>query len=320
MVRLWQLPSYQSDMKNKLVFFYRFNKQVITEFIGDNVLKYSASLAYYTILSLAPLLVIVLFLAGSLFGREAISGQLYSEINDMVGSAAALEIQSAIAKIHLSSDNVFATTIGVIILLIGATGIFGEMQDSLNKIWGLRTKTRKVWWKLLVDRLISFSLILSLGFVLIVSLALNAVVAALSARIGNIFAGMGETVLIVIDNLLSLFVTTILFGTIFKVLPDAKIKWKDVMIGAFITSLLFMLGKYGIGLYLGKSKLSSIYGAAGSVMIIMIWVYYSSAILYLGAVFTKVYATNFGGKILPNDYSVWIKMEEVPVPAVTLKE
>jgi len=307
-------------MKNKLLFFFRFNKQVITEFIGDNVLKYSASLAYYTILSLAPLLVIVLFLAGSLFGREAISGQLYSEINDMVGSAAALEIQSAIAKIHLSSDNVFATTVGVIILVIGATGIFGEMQDSLNKIWGLRTKTRKVWWKLIVDRLISFSLILSLGFVLIVSLALNAVVAALSARIGNLFAGMGETVLIVIDNLISLFVTTLLFGTIFKVLPDAKIKWKDVMIGAFITSLLFMLGKYGIGLYLGKSKLSSIYGAAGSVMIIMIWVYYSSAILYLGAVFTKVYATNFGGKIFPNDYSVWIKMEEVPVPAVTLKE
>jgi membrane protein len=307
-------------MKNKLLFFFRFNKQVITEFIGDNVLKYSASLAYYTILSLAPLLVIVLFLAGSLFGREAISGQLYSEINDMVGSAAALEIQSAIAKIHLSSDNVFATTVGVVILVIGATGIFGEMQDSLNKIWGLRTKTRKVWWKLIVDRLISFSLILSLGFVLIVSLALNAVVAALSARIGNLFAGMGETVLIVIDNLISLFVTTLLFGTIFKVLPDAKIKWKDVMIGAFITSLLFMLGKYGIGLYLGKSKLSSIYGAAGSVMIIMIWVYYSSAILYLGAVFTKVYATNFGGKIFPNDYSVWIKMEEVPVPAVTLKE
>jgi membrane protein len=311
---------YQSDMKRKLLFFFRFNKQVITEFIGDNVLKYSASLAYYTILSLAPLLVIVLFLAGSIFGREAISGQLYLEINDMVGSAAAMEIQSAIAKIHLSSDNVFATTIGVIILVIGATGIFGEMQDSLNKIWGLRTKTRKVWWKLLLDRLISFSLILSLGFVLIVSLALNAVVATLSSKIGSMFAGMGETVLLVIDNIISLFITTVLFGTIFKVLPDAKIKWKDVMIGAFITSLLFMLGKYGIGLYLGKSKLSSIYGAAGSVMIIMIWVYYSSAILYLGAVFTKVYATNFGGKIYPNDYSVWIKMEEVPVSTVTLKE
>lgn len=307
-------------MKQKLLFFFRFNKQVFTEFIGDNVLKYSASLAYYTVLSLAPLLVIVLFIAGTLFGKEAMSGQLYGEINDMVGSSAALEIQSAIAKIHLSSDNFFATTIGAVILIIGATGIFGEMQDSLNKIWGLRTKTRKVWWKLLLDRLVSFSLILSLGFVLIVSLALNAVVAALSDRIGQMIYGSGQTALIVTDNIISLLITTVLFGTIFKILPDAKIKWKDVMVGAFITSLLFMLGKYGIGLYLGKSKLASIYGAAGSVMIIMIWVYYSSAILYLGAVFTKVYATNFGGKIYPNDYSVWIKTEEVPVPTVTLKE
>lgn len=307
-------------MKQKFLSFFRFLSQVVTEFIGDNVLKYSASLAYYTILSLAPLLVIVLFICGSLFGKDAISGQLYVEINDMVGSQAALEIQNAIAKIHLSNDNVFATSIGAIILIIGATGIFSEMQDSLNKIWGLRTKTRKVWWKLLVDRLISFSLILSLGFVLIVSLALNAVVAALSTKIGILFAGMGETVLLVIDNVISLLITTVLFGTIFKVLPDAKIRWKDVMIGAMVTSILFMLGKYGIGLYLGTSKLASIYGAAGSVMIIMIWVYYSSAILYLGAVFTKVYATNFGGKIYPNDYSVWIKLEEVTVPEVTLKK
>lgn len=306
-------------MKQKLRSFYKFLKQVISEFVGDNVLKYSASLAYYTILSLAPLLVIVLFLCGSVFGKDAISGQLYSEINGMVGSEAAIEIQNAIAKIHLSNDNVFATSIGAIILIIGATGIFSEMQDSLNKIWGLRTKTRKVWWKLVVDRLISFSLILSLGFVLMVSLALNAVVAALSTKIGILFAGMGETVLLFIDNLISLLITTVLFGTIFKVLPDAKIRWKDVMIGALITSFLFMLGKYGIGLYLGTSKLASIYGAAGSVMIIMIWVYYSSAILYLGAVFTKVYATNYGGKIYPNDYSVWIKLEEVTVPDVTLK-
>lgn len=307
-------------MKRKILFFIHFNKQVILEFIASNVLKYSASLAYYTVLSLAPLLIIILYISGLLFGKEALRGELYGEMKDMVGSGAAIEIQSAIQNIHLSSDNVFATGIGVVILLIGATGIFGEMQDSLNKIWGLRTKTRKVWWKLLLDRLISFSLILSLGFVLIVSLLLNALVAAISTKITGMLAGMGETVLTLIDNLISLFITTVLFGTIFKVLPDAKIKWKDVLFGAFITSLLFMLGKYGIGFYLGKSKLANIYGAAGSVMIIMIWVYYSSAILYLGAVFTKVYATNFGGKIYPNDYSVWIKMEEIPVTDVTLNE
>ena len=307
-------------MKRKILFFIRFNKQVILEFIASNVLKYSASLAYYTVLSLAPLLIIILYISGLLFGKEALRGELYGEMKDMVGSGAAIEIQSAIQNIHLSNDNVFATGIGVVILLIGATGIFGEMQDSLNKIWGLRTKTRKVWWKLLIDRLISFSLILSLGFVLIVSLLLNALVAAVSTKITGMLAGMGETVLTVIDNLISLLITTVLFGTIFKVLPDAKIKWKDVLFGALITSLLFMLGKYAIGFYLGKSKLANIYGAAGSVMIIMIWVYYSSAILYLGAVFTKVYATNFGGKIYPNDYSVWIKMEEIPVTDVTLNE
>jgi membrane protein len=300
-------------MKKYAIGFFKFNKQVISEFIADNVLKYSASLAYYTILSLAPLLIIILTVTGKLFGKEAISGELYAEIKDLVGPDAALQVQTAIQNIHLSNGNFVASSIGLVILLIGATGIFSEIQDSLNRIWGLKLTTRKVWWKLFIDRLISFSLILSLGFVLIVSLALNALVAALSSKISQWFSASGETLLWVMDNLISLFITTVLFGTIFKVLPDAKIKWKDVFIGALITSTLFTLGKYAIGFYLGQSNIANIYGAAGSVMILMIWVYYSAAILYLGAVFTKVYATNFGGKIYPNDYSVWIKVEEIPI-------
>ncbi len=300
-------------MKKYAIGFFKFNKQVISEFIADNVLKYSASLAYYTILSLAPLLIIILTVTGKLFGKEAISGELYAEIKDLVGPDAALQVQTAIQNIHLSNGNFVATSIGLVILLIGATGIFSEIQDSLNRIWGLKLTTKKVWWKLFIDRLISFSLILSLGFVLIVSLALNALVAALSSKISQWFSAPGETLLWIMDNLISLFITTVLFGTIFKVLPDAKIKWKDVLIGAIITSSLFTLGKYAIGFYLGQSNIANIYGAAGSVMILMIWVYYSAAILYLGAVFTKVYATNFGGKIYPNDYSVWIKIEEIPV-------
>lgn len=301
-------------MKKRVISFFKFNKQVISEFIADNVLKYSASLAYYTILSLAPLLIIILSITGKLFGEEAIRGELYGQIKDLVGADAALQVQTAVSNIHLSSDNFFATAIGIIVLVIGATGIFGEIQDSLNKIWGLRLKQiKKVWWKLLIDRLISFSLIISLGFVLVVSLLLNAFVAALSAEISSWFSSSGENLLLVLDNVLSLVITTILFGTIFKVLPDAKIKWRDVFVGSMITGGLFMLGKYGIGFYLGQSNLTSIYGAAGSVIILMVWVYYSAAILYLGAVFTKVYATNFGGKIYPSDYSVWIKIEEIPV-------
>ena len=217
------------------------------EFAGANILKYSASLAYYTVLSIAPLLVIVLTVTGFLFGQEAINGQLYGEINKLVGSDAALQIQTSIQHIKLSNNNVFATTIGAIVLIIGATGIFGEIQDSLNRIWGLKIKAKKAWWKVIVDRLISFSLILSLGFVLIVSLALSAVAAAISSKVTSWFPGMGDALLFIVDTGISLLLTTVLFGAIFKVLPDAKIKWRDVMTGAFITSCLFLVGKYGIG-------------------------------------------------------------------------
>ncbi|MEJ7610152.1 MAG: YihY/virulence factor BrkB family protein [Ferruginibacter sp.] len=307
-------------MKKRVITLFRFIRQVFVEFIEDNILKYSASLAYYTVLSVAPLLVILLSVTGFLFGKEALNGQLYGEINKLVGSDAALQIQTSIQNIHLSNHNAFATTVGIIVLLIGATGIFGEIQDSLNRIWGLKIKTQKVWWKVFTDRLISFSLILSLGFVLIVSLVLNAVAAAISTRIIHVFPGMGDALLYIVDTGISIIITTILFGAIFKVLPDAKIKWRDVITGAFITACLFLIGKYGIGYYLGRSSLGSIYGAAGSVMILMIWVYYSSAILYLGAVFTKVYATNFGGRIYPSEYSVWIKTEEIPVAEPILKD
>jgi membrane protein len=278
------------------------------------VLKYSASLAYYTVLSLAPLLVIILAVTGFIFGKEAISGELYSEINRLVGSEAALQIQTSIQNIHLSGHNTFATSIGIIVLLIGATGIFGEIQDSLNRIWGLRIKARKVWWKLIFSTAL-FPSLLFLALALCLSYRwCSAPLQQRSARkMITWFPGMGDALLFVIDTGISLLITTLLFGAIFKVLPDARIKWRDVLTGAFITACLFLVGKYGIGFYLGQSNIGSIYGAAGSIMILMIWVYYSSAILYLGAVVTKVYATDFGGKIHPNDYSVWIKTEDVPV-------
>jgi membrane protein len=307
-------------MRKKVIGFYKFNKQVFVEYIADNVIKYSASLSYYTTLSLAPMLIIIITVSGFLFGENAMRGELYSEINGMVGDEAALQIQSTIQNIHLNSNTPVATFVSLIILLIGATGIFGEIQDSLNKIWGLKTTSRKIWWKWLLDRIISFSLIISLGFVLLVSLALNALVAAISKKLTAAMAGGGETFVFVLDNAISVAITTVMFATIFKVLPDAKIKWKDVFIGAVITSVLFLLGRLAIGFYLGQSNMTDIFGAAGSVIVIMIWVYYSSAILYLGAVFTKVYATNFGGKIYPNSYAVWIKVEEIPVSKVTLHD
>ena len=305
-------------MRKRVLGFFHFNRQVVGEYFADNVIKYSASLAYYTTLSLAPMLVIIISVSGFLFGKEAMRGEVYNQINGMVGSDAAMQIQKTMQNIHLGGDTPFATIVSLIILLIGATGIFGEMQDSLNKIWGLKTTSKKAWWRLIINRVLSFSLIIPMGFVLMVSLILNAVVLTLSGKLNNVITGIGDTLVPLVDNLLSVAVTWLLFATIFKILPDAKIKWKDVLIGAFITACLFTLGKIGIGYYLSKSNLATVFGAAGSVIIIMIWVYYSSAILYLGAVFTKVYATNHGGKIFPSEYATWIRIEEVPVKEVTL--
>jgi len=307
-------------MKQKIFSLYHFIKQVIMEFIDDNVLKYSASLAYYTVFSLAPMLIIIISICGWLFGKEAVQGQMYGEIKDLVGSSAALQIQENIKNIHLTKDTPLATIFSIIVLVIGGTGIFGEIQDSLNRIWGLKVKTKKAWWKLILNRLLSFSLILSLGFVLIVSLVLTALIAIIGDRLNHILSGASKIFVPIIDNAISFIITALLFAIIFKVLPDAKIKWKDVSIGAIITAVLFTLGKIGIGYYLGRSNMATIYGAAGSVIIIMLWAYYSSVILYLGAEFTKVYANGHGSKIQPNDYSVWIKIEEIPVAEVTLKK
>jgi membrane protein len=307
-------------MKKKRFSLYHFIKQVIAEFIDDNVMKYSASLAYYTVFSLAPMLIIMITICGALFGKEAIEGRVYIEIKDLVGGPAAMQIQDTIKNIHLTKNSPFASVFSIIVLIIGGTGIFGEIQDSLNKIWGLKVIAKKAWWKLLINRLLSFSLIISLGFVFIVSLLLNALISVIGNHLNDVLSGAGKIFIPLIDNVLSFSITTLLFAIIFKVLPDAKIKWKDITIGAFVTAILFTLGKWGIGYYLGRTNLASIYGAAGSVIIIMLWAYYSSVILYLGAEFTKVYANEHGASILPSEYSEWIKIKKIPVQEVTLKK
>ena len=306
-------------MKKKIITVYQYLKQVFTEFIEDDILKYSASLAYYTVFSLAPVLIVIISICGVLFGKEAIRGQIYSQIKGLVGNDAAVQIQETIKNIHLTGHNVFATIVSILVLLIGATGIFGEVQDSLNKIWGLRVKTKKTWWKLILNRLLSFSLIISIGFVMMVSLLLNAIVSAFGNFLARYFSEFSVILVQITDSVLTFVITTFLFSLMFKVLPDAKIKWKDVFVGGLITSVFFTLGKLAIGYYLGRSNIASVYGAAGSIMIIMVWVYYSSIILYLGAEFTKVYAKMHGGKIYPNEYAIWIKTEETQVANPVLK-
>lgn len=306
-------------MKKRYTSVFSYLKTVFKEFSADDILKYSASLAYYTVFSIAPLLVIISTLASFFYGKDAVQGQVYEQLQGLVGSVAAIQIQDIIKNIHLVGNSFFASIVSIIILLIGATTIFGEIQDSLNKIWGLRIKTKKTWWKLIITRLLSFSIILCIGFIMIVSLILNALVSAFGKFLGRYIHHFSVYFIEITEALLSFAIAAFLFSLMFKVLPDAKIKWKDVLFGGLITAIFFTLGKLAIGFYLGKSNLTTLYGAAASIIIIMVWVYYSSIILYLGAEFTKVHSKLYGGNIQPNEFAEWIKIEEKHVAKPELK-
>ena len=298
-------------MKSKRIAKTSWNllKTTYHEFDKDNAIKLSASLSYFTIFSLPPLLIIIMYVSSFFFGKEAVAGRFFIQINQLVGNEAALQIQETIKNIELSNSNAFAAVFGGIMLVIGASGVFAEIQSSINFIWGLNAKPSKGIMKFIKNRLLSFSMIAVASFLLLVSLMVNTVMDVINARLIIFFPDI-TVYLFYIFNLLILFATTtILFSIIFKTLPDGKIVWKDALIGSSFTSVFFMIGKFAIGFYLGNSTIATVYGAAGSVIIILIWVYYSAIILYFGAEFTKVYAQAHGDKIIPNDYAVEIKKE-----------
>lgn len=284
-------------------------KTTFLEFNDDNAIKLSAALAYYTIFALPPLLIIIITICGVFFGEDAVAGELYGQINGLVGDSAAIQIQETIKNVQLSGSNVFATIFGVGMLLIGASGVFAEIQSSINFIWGLRAKPNKGLKKFIQNRLMSFSMIVSVGFLMLVSLFVSTILDLMSARLKLYFPESTVYLFNAINLIIILISITLLFAIIFKALPDGIIKWKDAFIGASCTAVLFMIGKFAIGFYLGSSTTASVYGAAGSVIIILVWVYYSAIILYFGAEFTKVYAKSYGGNIYPNEYSVEIKKE-----------
>ncbi len=286
-------------------------KQTFTDFSELKIMRMSAALAYYTIFSIAPMLIVIITVCDVFFGRAAIEGNIYGQIKSFVGSDAALEIQQLIKNATISKDITWASVIGIVALVFAATSVFAEIQDSINHIWRLKAKPRKGWLKLLLNRLLSFSMVVTLGFILLVSLVINAVMDAVVGRLVEIFPQLAIYAAYGINLLLTFLTTSFLFGIIFKLLPDAKISWKDVRMGAFTTAILFMLGKFIISFYLGKTQITSSYGAAGSLVIILLWVYYSATILYFGAAFTKVYAQHTGSHIYPNEYAVWVQQVEV---------
>jgi membrane protein len=285
----------------KIVFLF---KETLRGFVADKVMKLSAALSYYTIFSLPPLLIIIISLCGFFFGAEAVRGEIFWQINGLVGNTAALHIQEVIKNVRLSNNNLLATIAGVIFLLIGASAVFVEIQSSLNHIWGIEAKPNKGLIKFMQNRLMSFSMIGSVGFLLMVGLVINSVSDVLNKRLALHFPKDAFYLFYVLNMLTVFFITTLLFTVIFKTLPDGKIVLRDCIVGASFTAFLFMIGKFGLGAYLGSSEFASIYGATGSIILILVWVYYSAMILYFGAEFTKVYAHNHGQKIIPNEYSV----------------
>ncbi|KAA0991575.1 YihY/virulence factor BrkB family protein [Dyadobacter aurulentus] len=297
-------------MKN-IKLYFSLVKESFNEFMNDNGLKLSAALSYYTIFSLAPMLLVIISVFSIFFGREAIQGELFGQIKGLVGASAAEQLQEILKNAELSNKSGLAAGIGIATLLIGATGVFAEMQDSINFIWAIKSKPKKGWLQYLKNRLISFSMILTLGFLLVVSLGASAVVDLLSSRLERYFSEASVVVFYIINLALVLAVITSLFTVIFKVLPDGKLRWKECMVGAGFTAILFLIGKFAISFYLGKSDLGATYGTSASIVILLTWIYYSSIILYFGAEFTKVYAKLDGVAIAPNQHAVLIVRQEL---------
>src|SRR2546423_6870192 len=272
--------------------------QSFNDWMEDRALRFSAALAYYSIFSMAPLVIIAISVAGSVFGEDAARGQIYQQIEWLLGPKGATEIQSIIQASSNAPKSLLATAIGLITLLIGASGVFGQLKDALNTIWGVRLKPGLGMIASVKEYVLSFSMVLAVGFLLIVSLLLSAVLHA----INNFMIGYlpMSNFIEPLAAIVSFAVLTLLFALIYKVLPDVEIGWEDVWIGAAVTSLAFTIHTSLISLYLGTSSIASSFGAAGALILILIWVYYSTTIFLLGAEFTKVYASRYGSGIVPN--------------------
>lgn len=309
-------------MKKKVTFkgIWNILKEAFTGFIDHKVTKLSGSLAYYTVFSMAPLLIVIISLCGIFLGREAAEGQVYDQLVGFLGSDTAEQLQDLIRNASLNDKGTVAFVIGLGTLLVGATTVFADIQDSINGIWGLKPKPKKGWLKMLINRFLSFSVIVSLGFLLLVSLAITSLLDAFNEALKSRFEDVSVVLFYILNNAITLAVITLIFAVVFKVLPDAIIRWRDVLLGSLVTALLFMIGKFGISFYIGASDVGSTYGAAGSLVILLLWTYYSSIILYFGAEFTRAYALEYGAEIKPNHYAVTTREIEIEAEGESVQE
>ena len=287
-------------------------KAAFRGFLNNRALTYSASLAYYTIFSMAPLLLLMIFLAGIFLGKDAAQGKVFAGINGLVGNEPAKQVQEMIKHLEASGQSTTSAIVGVLTLLIGASCVFSEIQHTMNKIWKVKAKPQYGWKKLIRNRLLSSSLLITLGFVLMVSLIINGALLALDDVLRSYLPALTVTLFKVLDILLSFLVTFLLFGVIFKMLPDIKLSWRDVRAGAAFTAVLFMIGNLVISLYIKKTAASTTYGAAGALIVILLWIYYSAAILYFGAELTKAYGDCKNKRLSTSSYAIRVEEKVSP--------
>ena len=270
-------------------------KQAAKEFSEDKAPRLGAALAYYTMFSIAPLILVVIAIAGFVFGREAAQGQIFAQLHGLIGAKGAEALQGMVASAAKPKSGMLATIVGIVTLIFGASGVFGQLKDALNTIWNVEPKKSSGIFGMIKDRFLSVAMVLGVGFLLLVSLAVDAAISGFAKFAGNRMPG-GEALWQTLEMIISLCVVTVLFAMIFRFLPDVRIAWRDVWLGAAFTSLLFVIGKFLLGFYLGRAATSSSYGAAGSLVVLLLWVYYSAQILFFGAEVTQVWARQHGSK------------------------
>ena len=306
-------PKVKTFFRNFLLLLHEAGN----DFLDDHGTKFSASLAYYTILSIGPILLVIITLMGFFYKKAYATSQVFDQIGQFLGATESAQLKGMLDNISKQNIGTLFGVIGILILLFSSTSIFTEIQSSINYIWSIKARPKRSWVKYITDRLLSFLLIIGMGLLMLVTLFINLVIDLLSGRFRR-FLGDADIILLKGSNIALLFiVATLLFAIIYKVLPDAKIHWKDALIGASFTAILFQIGKFLISYYLGSSKIINAYGAAASIILLLSWIYYSSIILYFGAEFTKVYAMKWGKGITVNDSAVYIiKREAKELPAL----
>jgi membrane protein len=294
----------EAFMREKVKTVFDVLKQTVKEWSDDKAPRLGAALAYYTIFSIAPLFVIVIAIAGLWFGQKAAHDQILEQVSGLVGQQGAEMIGNMLESANKPKEGIFASVAAIALLIFGATGVFVQLQDALNTIWEVKPKPGRGVWGFIRQRFISLAAVFGIGFVLLVSLVVSAGLAAAGKWFSGAMPG-GEELWHTLNFLISFVVIAALFTFMFKYLPDVKIAWRDVWLGGALTAFLFTVGKYALGMYLGRSAVTSAYGAAGALVILLLWVYYSAQILFFGAEFTQVYANKFGKKLEPAENAMW---------------